>query len=119
MRTFTAIELPAEIKISLAKIQEKLKTSLPKISWVKPENLHLSLKFIGEVSAEQADNFKQLITGAAETAAPFELKIDSLGVFPDTSGARIIWAGTDAPAPPLLQLVEELEKLYKSSIPAD
>ena len=115
MRTFTAIELPEDIRNSLAKIKDKLSAALPKVSWTKPENLHLSLKFIGEISPEQADNFKPLITRVAETTTPFEFKLESLGVFPHLDTARIIWAGTDAPEPELLGLAETLEKKFTDS----
>ena len=60
MRAFIAIDLPGKIKDSLAEIQGKLKTVLPKVNWVKPENLHFTLKFLGEISPGQLSNIEKI-----------------------------------------------------------
>jgi 2'-5' RNA ligase len=93
MRAFIAIGLPTEIKDVLSQIQDKLKTGLPKISWVKPQNLHLTLKFLGEISPGQLDAIKHIITEVSQGIAAFKIKLDDLGVFPDLRQARIIWIG--------------------------
>ncbi len=93
MRTFIAIELPASIKDALSKIQDELKAGLPKVSWVKPQNLHLTLKFLGEISPEQLDAVKRIITEVSQGTVAFKIKLDDLGVFPDLRNARIIWLG--------------------------
>jgi len=56
MRAFIAIVLPSGIKGAVSKIQGELKTTLPKISWTKPDNLHITLKFLGEISPQQLSN---------------------------------------------------------------
>jgi len=120
MRAFIAIELPLDIKNSLAKIQDKLKTSLPKISWVKPINLHLSLKFLGEISLSQLEEIRQIIAEIIKPTAGFEIKLETLGVFPNQRAARIIWIGTNQPPAQLIQFVEQLEKkLLASRIPKE
>ena len=93
MRAFIAIGLPTEIKDVLSQIQDKLKTGLPKISWVKPQNLHLTLKFLGEISPRQLEEIKHIITKVSQGTAAFKIKLDDLGVFPDLRQARIIWIG--------------------------
>ncbi|MCX5693671.1 MAG: RNA 2',3'-cyclic phosphodiesterase [Candidatus Omnitrophica bacterium] len=114
MRAFIAIDLSSNIKTSLAKIQSRLKTVLPKISWVKPDNLHLSLKFLGDISLEQCQLIQQAIAEIAKTASPCKIKLEIPGVFPDLRQAKVIWIGADQLPEQLKQLVDQLEtKLFK------
>ncbi|MFA6130049.1 MAG: RNA 2',3'-cyclic phosphodiesterase [Candidatus Omnitrophota bacterium] len=116
MRAFIAIELSAGVKDSISRIQEKLKTEPLKINWVKPQNLHLTLKFLGDISPEQLSRIKQIISGITKTPG-FRIKLNTLGVFPDMAAARIIWIGDNQPTLELKQLAEQLEiKLEISGI---
>jgi len=118
MRAFIAIELPVEIKDSLSRIQEKVKIEPLKISWVKPQNLHLTLKFLGDIPPQQLNEIKQIISGIARITPGFEIKLNTPGVFPDMAAARIIWIGADQLPLELKQLAEQLEiKLAVSGIP--
>ena len=137
MRAFIAIELPLDIKNTLSKIQDKLKTTLPNtqrrllsryfnhnsdavecISWVKPANLHLSLKFLGEISLKQLKCTQQIIAEIIKTTLPFEIKLETLDVFPNYQQARIIWIGTNQVPLKLKQLVDQLEtKLLEIGLP--
>jgi len=120
MRAFIAIELPREIKDALFKIEDKLKTHLSGINWIKPLNLHLTLKFLGEISAEQLNQIKQIIREITKTISGFKIKLETLGIFPNTHAARIIWIGTNQPPLELKQLAEQLEtKLVESGIPPE
>jgi 2'-5' RNA ligase len=120
MRAFIAIELPSNIKNAVSKVQDKLKAGLPEISWVAPVNLHLSLKFLGEVSCKQLDNINQIITETVKTITDFKIKLESLGVFPNKASARIIWIGTNQVPKALEQIVEQLEtKLAELGIPKE
>jgi len=109
MRAFIAIELPPETKDVISKIQNKLKAALPKISWVKPVNIHLTLKFLGEISPKQLDNINQIVSAIVGTSASFKIKLETLGVFPNVARARIMWIGTDAMPPGLEKIVTLLE----------
>jgi len=120
MRAFIAIKLPPEINASLIKLQHELKLTLPKISWVKPANLHLTLKFLGEISTEQLACAAQKIPEIIKGFSPFEIKLETLGVFPDLSRGRIIWIGSQTPDPELKRLVGEIEKeLSKIGLPKE
>ncbi|MBU0548560.1 MAG: RNA 2',3'-cyclic phosphodiesterase [Candidatus Omnitrophica bacterium] len=119
MRTFIAIELPIEIKNSLSKIQEKLTQTL-KISWVKPQNLHLTLKFLGDISPKQLNKIRQIITEITKTTSDFKIKLETLGIFPNAHAARIIWIGANQLPLELKQLTERLEtRLAESGIPQE
>jgi len=108
MRAFIAIDLPENIKNTLGEIQGRLKSGLDPISWVKPQNLHLTLKFLGEISEEQMASTDQIITAQAKITAAFKIKLDDLGVFPNLHQARILWIGAKL-CPPVIQLAANLE----------
>ena len=120
MRAFIAIELPTEIKNYLSSIQNKLKAELPKVSWVKLENLHLTLKFLGEISPKQFNEIKQIITEITKGTSEFKIKLESAGVFPNPTVPRLIWIGNNQASTELKQLTEQLNKrLAESDIPQD
>ncbi len=120
MRAFIAIDLPSNIKDAISKMQEKLKISLPKVSWVAPVNLHLTLKFLGEISPKQLDSINQIISETVKTIPGFKIKLESLGAFPNEACARIIWIGTDQAPKALEQIAAQLEtKIAELGIPKE
>ena len=113
MRVFLAVEVPLPIIKNIQKIQDILRRQVQgAIRWVRPEGVHLTLKFFGEVSSEEAG---KIITAAAErtvTVPPFELEARGLGVFPDVNRPRVIWLGIAGEVGPLLLLQRELEETF-------
>ena len=95
MRSFIAIELPEELKETLRRIQEKLKSSGADVKWVEPKNIHLTLKFLGEINDEQLPKIICALQDIAGHSEGFLLRLSSLGAFPKISFPRIIWAGID------------------------
>jgi len=108
MRLFIAIEVPLSLRNSLSKIQDKLKISLPLAILIKPPNLHLTLDFLGEISPDQVLSISQGIDEITEKTLPFEIKLESLGVFPDYRSPRVIWIGPRHQPERLKQLVKRL-----------
>ncbi|PIQ90845.1 MAG: RNA 2',3'-cyclic phosphodiesterase [Candidatus Omnitrophica bacterium CG11_big_fil_rev_8_21_14_0_20_41_12] len=120
MRAFIAIDLPPQIKDAISKTQDKFKNALPKISWVKPVNLHLTLKFLGEISPKQLDLINQIIDKICSKANNFKIRLEAMDLLPDIARARIIWIGTEKIEAQLQQIVEELEtKLSQLGIPKE
>ena len=111
MRAFIAIDLPIEIKNALSGIQEELKIESLKVSWVKPQNLHLTIKFLGDTSLEQLREIKQTVTEITKTSSAFRIKLQTLGVFPNLQAARIIWIGADQAPLRLKRIAEQLETM--------
>ncbi|MDD5108044.1 MAG: RNA 2',3'-cyclic phosphodiesterase [Candidatus Omnitrophica bacterium] len=109
MRAFIAIELPSGIKNAISKIQYKLKTTLPKISWVKPTNLHLTLKFLGEITSKKLSDINQIITETTQVNTSFKIKLETVGIFPNITKAHIIWIGTEDAPETLKQIIGQLE----------
>ncbi len=112
VRAFFAIQLPqlvkANIKTSIAALQQDI--SNPNLRWVKPENLHITLKFLGEVDLQLMEMYSKLVNERMGEFKTFELGIKGLGVFPQIKKARIIWIGCEN-FDPLLQISKMLEEI--------
>ena len=93
MRAFIAIELPPEIKQGIAKVQEELKTSRANAGWTRPEGIHLTLKFLGEVPEEKVTEIVVALTGAAQGTGRLDLSIAGAGAFPNVKNPRVLWLG--------------------------
>ncbi|MCM8795890.1 MAG: RNA 2',3'-cyclic phosphodiesterase [Candidatus Omnitrophica bacterium] len=95
MRTFIAIELPKEIKETLGLLQEELKKSGADVKWVSPSNIHLTLKFLGEIDAKKLNKLNEILENVALKQSPFSLGIKGIGVFPNLNSPRVIWVGVE------------------------
>ena len=111
MRAFIAIEVPEEIHVALRERQAALRAAAPLSEadvWPKlPENIHLTLKFLGEISERQAAQ----VTEALEAFAPFgkfPIEVKGFGFFPNAHRPRVFWVGVQAP-PDLEQLAARVE----------
>ncbi len=93
MRSFIAIELPETAQSALAGLQQELRKTGADIRWVKPENIHLTLKFLGDIEENSVDNIVQVIKGACDKFSPVHLEIRGTGLFPNAKSPRVIWAG--------------------------
>lgn len=93
MRLFIAIEIPDPIKTELAKLQNELRRAQADVSWTKPENIHLTLRFLGEIAEGRLEALKRVCADAAAEFAPFTLTLDGAGVFPNFRRPRVLWAG--------------------------
>jgi 2'-5' RNA ligase len=110
-RIFIAIELPSGVRQKLTAHINRLRTSLPdaRASWGREENLHLTLKFLGDISIEKVEMLSQAVQRAAANAAPFELTIESAGSFPPRGQPRVLWIGIGDPSDRLAELHAALE----------
>ena len=93
IRCFVAIEIPETIQNQLARIQGTLRNQIEKASWVKPGNIHLTLKFLGDVDPEDLASIGERIEEAAIRRRSFSLRIGGLGAFPNFVRPRVIWTG--------------------------
>ena len=102
LRLFVGIELPDTLKQALAKLRE----AHPAARWHGPEQLHLTLNFIGQVNEEQARRMAEVLV---EVPGPqFELQVQGVGYFGTAERPRVLWAGV-AETPLLYQLQQRLE----------
>jgi 2'-5' RNA ligase len=108
VRLFLAIELPEDVRSHLVSVRERLAQSLPKISYTKPDNLHLTLKFLGDVEQKKVD----AITQSLELIKPARIELHARGIecFPHRGPIRIVTAAMDGTLPPLRALVAAIEQ---------
>ena len=99
-RTFVAIELPSALRAKVIEHIDQLRRELPKAraSWSRDENLHLTLKFLGNVPVSEIPNLSGAIARAVSGIKPFELTVASCGVFPHTGKPNVWWIGV-SPSP--------------------
>lgn len=110
MRTFIAIELPREIKDFLSDLQDQLKASRSDFKWVEPQNIHLTLKFLGEINDEQLNKIIKILDDAAKSSKDFRIRIASVGAFPKINFPRVIWVGIDQGNRETKELAKTLEE---------
>ncbi|MEX1248484.1 MAG: RNA 2',3'-cyclic phosphodiesterase [Anaerolineales bacterium] len=110
VRTFIAIEMPKVLQRALDKASVNLRrqmADLP-IRWLRTDNIHLTLKFIGETSEEIIPRIVAIIEEQASKVTPFEIQLGGLGVFPNPRKPLVLWVGVQAPAT-LLRLQQGIE----------
>ena len=93
IRCFIAIEIPEPIQNELVRIQERLRCQIEKASWVKPGNIHLTLKFLGDINPENIESIGKAVEEVASRHYSFLLHIGGIGAFPNLARPRVIWAG--------------------------
>jgi RNA 2',3'-cyclic 3'-phosphodiesterase len=100
LRAFIAIELPAHVCDAIQKQTARLRQTLGNdlIRWVPTQNMHLTLKFLGDTTTSYLDFLKQLLTHEADSHPQFDLQLGGLGSFPNSRRPRLLWIGLHAPA---------------------
>lgn len=100
IRAFIAIDISPEIHQKLEEITNQLRDELRNVPvrWVPVENIHLTLKFLGNVSVANLTVLKDILTTEASNHAPFDISIGELGAFPSNRRPRVIWINVQAPS---------------------
>jgi RNA 2',3'-cyclic 3'-phosphodiesterase len=114
MRSFVAVDLPEPIKAAISEQQHALRTAPcvtsrrnEDMKWTHPEGIHLTLKFLGEISARQVTQVTEALAGLG-SFEPFTLQVAGFGFFPDARRPRVFWVGVKAP-PALGELARLIE----------
>ena len=113
MRAFIAINLSPEIKKELAGLQEDLARSLADVKWVETENIHLTLKFLGEVTEEYIEKVKTTLDAAVSGSKPFEISLSGLGAFPGLDNPRVVWMGLEKGAREIEVIAKKIEDEFE------
>ena len=108
IRCFVAIEIPETIQDLLISVQDELKTKICGASWVKRGNLHLTLRFLGDVAPDQIGVIKNVIEQVAGNYPPFSMQIGGIGAFPNPTRPRVIWAGVKTSVAEITTIVQEI-----------
>jgi 2'-5' RNA ligase len=94
IRSFVAIELPPEIKAGLKRIQDSLSLAGGNsVKWVEPGNIHLTLKFLGNVGEDRLAAVSQALQDSADQISAFQLNFKGLGAFPNLNRVQVVWIG--------------------------
>ncbi len=115
IRCFIAIELPDELRDRLSNLQAQLKTeSQPGVKWVNPYGIHLTLKFLGSVAQDRIGEITRAMKEVAQSASPFTLQVEGLGVFPNPKRVQVAWVGLGGEVDKLAELQQGIESALAS-----
>jgi len=109
MRTFIAIEIPAKIRREIDKlIKEETRKNLP-IKWVSFENLHITLKFLGEIDNKKKYDVTAVMNDVVKKIKQFIVTLEGLGCFPSLKNPRVLWVGVTQGDKEMIEVANELE----------
>ena len=93
IRCFIATELPLELKLKIDTYIDSLRNISPQIKWIKAKNLHITLKFLGEIPYELIEKIHNELSDVSTIVNPFEMSVRGTGFFPNQNKPRVIWLG--------------------------
>jgi 2'-5' RNA ligase len=109
LRAFIALELSQEIKQAIADYVAPLRALDKGVSWTKAENVHLTLKFLGDTAQAQIENVKAALREICAGFAPFAAEISGAGVFPNEHRPRVLWIGMKESSGKLVECAQRIE----------
>lgn len=121
MRTFIAIELPFEVREAIRQRQQRLRSSLDRAGlaacfrWSAVENIHLTLRFLGETDGGQTARIGAGLAQAGRGGQPFSLCVGRMGCFPNFRQPNVLWLGLDGDLGKLADLQRAIERLAQSA----
>jgi RNA 2',3'-cyclic 3'-phosphodiesterase len=110
IRSFIAISLPAAVQEVLGAVSLELAPRLPEraVAWLRPESMHLTLRFLGDTPLDRLDTLFALLDAVATNHQPFTLQLNQIGAFPNERRPRVIWVGLDGDVDAAAALQREL-----------
>jgi 2'-5' RNA ligase len=109
LRSFIAVELSPNVRARAAQLIKALSAAEAKISWVQPQNLHLTLVFLGDVPLEEVPQICHAMNRAVAELPPFDLEVRGAGAFPDAARPRTVWLGVRRGEEEMIALHASLE----------
>jgi 2'-5' RNA ligase len=110
IRAFIAVKMPAETMAAITDVQDLLRSQRLNIKWVRPQSIHLTLKFLGNISPEIVPQISEVIAKVATGEQPIDLAAKGIGVFPTIRRPRVLWIGLSGETAALLALQQKLEE---------
>jgi len=98
-RLFIALPLPDETLAAVVTCQQHCRERLPKLRWCRPQQLHLTLRFLGDQPEDSLEKLTEIVLSVGRSHPPLDLLLDRLGAFPDPARARVVWLGVAASGP--------------------
>jgi RNA 2',3'-cyclic 3'-phosphodiesterase len=118
VRLFIAIEIPESIRTAFATLLKDFRAVAPQLKWVRPENLHVTLKFLGETDPSKLSQLQNALSGV-RSAEPANLEFRGLGFFPNEKRPRVFWAGMQASANLKTLAVDVDQAVHKLGFPLE
>jgi RNA 2',3'-cyclic 3'-phosphodiesterase len=109
MRTFIGVPLAPAIRDKLVALQEQFAETSGSVKWVEPENLHVTMLFLGDVDAREVVTVCKTVERVVAVMGPFTMRVAGIGCFPNPRRPRTIWAGIEEGAQELVELHNALE----------
>jgi RNA 2',3'-cyclic 3'-phosphodiesterase len=111
MRTFVAVTLPGAAQAELGRVGAVLAGQVPpgSVRWVQPEQIHLTLRFLGETAVSQLPAITSSLDKVGQQTGPLTLRLGRVGCFPNCKRPRVIWAGLEGEVRPLAALQRRVE----------
>ena len=110
LRTFIAVEISSEVRTRARQLVGKLQETGAKVTWVKPEAMHLTLKFLGDVDLLDVPSVCEAVTTAVADLPPFEIEVHGAGAFPSASRPRTIWLGVSRGNEELVEVHDAIDR---------
>ena len=110
MRAFVAVGLPEHVRHALEALQRELAAARADVKWVEPANLHLTLKFLDEITDDQRIEIEQLLRRIMARQTPVTMRLGGVGAFPSMTAPRVVWVGCEEGAEALAQMAGEIEQ---------
>lgn len=109
MRLFIAVDVPQDVRAAVAEQAARLRETNADVAWVKPENFHLTLKFLGETPDAQLADIQAALDLTAAARAAFDLELRGMGCFPERGVPRVVWVGASTGRDALAALARDVE----------
>ena len=110
IRTFIAVSLSASILSGIEKLMRTLKTDWGDVRWVEPNNLHVTLKFLGDIPLNELPQLIQVVTQSVSRIDSFDLTFQGIGAFPSGESPKTIWIGCREGSEGMIQLAESIDE---------
>lgn len=109
VRAFIAVELNEDVRNTIRTVETDFAGLGCDIKWVKPENAHLTLKFLGDVKIKKIESISQTLKEVSANMSPIRTGLSGLGVFPGTKQPRVLWVGLEDPDKKIVRLAESVD----------
>lgn len=109
IRTFICFEVPSDILEKLENLQLRLRPYGPTVKWTRPEGIHLTLKFLGDVEEDKIEAIANALKVVGQEFEPISLRVSGTGVFPGYRKPRVFWVGVQDPTGQLENLQKRIE----------
>ncbi len=114
IRTFVAAPLPEVVRAALGELAQQLAAHSQGVRWVRPENIHLTLRFLGDTDPEQVPALSKGLDEIAAPQPPFPMRLGGVGAFPNWKRPRVVWVGLEEEGEQLQKLRRAVERLARS-----